>query len=189
MPMITISTPLLSLRLTSSMQHGALSNSYLEKVPEYREAKVNNGGLDPFSPKGQPHFELDFVCMFGSAFQWHYPIPKEGKYISVVVNLVRPVSEGGEVKLNSADPLVQPNINLKFFADDLDIIAMREGIWWTNDLLLKCDGFKDVVVDQYPWDMPLDSDKDMKRAVLDRSQTAFVSFAIVNAKWNEKKMT
>ncbi|PWN89503.1 alcohol oxidase [Acaromyces ingoldii] len=148
-------------------------DSYLEKVPEYREAKANNSGLDPFSPKGQPHFELDFVCMFGSAFQWHYPIPKEGNYTSVVVDLVRPVSEGGEVKLNSADPLVQPNINLNFFADDLDIIAMREGIRWTYDLLLKGDGFKDVVVDQYPWDMPLDSDKDMKRAVLDRSQTAF----------------
>jgi hypothetical protein len=42
-----------------------------------------------------------------------------------MVDLVRPVSEGGEVTLNSADPLEQPNINLNFFADDLDIIAMR----------------------------------------------------------------
>ncbi|KAF9108970.1 hypothetical protein BGX27_008172 [Mortierella sp. AM989] len=145
----------------------------LNQDPIYRKAKAGNGGLDPFSPKGQPHFELDFVCMFGSAFQWHYPVPKEGNYTSVVVDLVRPVSEGGEVTLNSADPLVQPNINLNFFANDLDIIAMREGIRWAYDLLLNGEGFKDIVVKEYPWDMPLDSDEEMKRAVLDRSQTAF----------------
>ncbi|KAH6699685.1 hypothetical protein BKA61DRAFT_213594 [Leptodontidium sp. MPI-SDFR-AT-0119] len=148
-------------------------DKYLEKDPAYVKAKAANGGLDPFSPQGQPHFELDFVCMFGSAFQWHFPTPKTGNYTSVVVDLVRPVSEGGEVTLNSADPLVQPNINLNFFADDLDIIAMREGIRFSYDVLLKGDGFKDIVVDEYPWDMPLYSDEEMKRAVLDRCQTAF----------------
>ncbi len=141
--------------------------------PIYRQAKISNGGVDPFQPHGRPHFELDFVCMFGSVFQWHFPVPKKGCYTSVVVDLVRTVSEAGEVTLNSADPLEQPNINLNFFANDLDIIAMREGIRWTYDLLLKGDGFKDIVVDEYPWDMPLDSDEEMKRAVLERSQTAF----------------
>lgn len=148
-------------------------DDYLEKDEEYRKAKAANGGKDPFSPYGQPHFELDFVCMFGSAFQWHYPVPKQGNYLTVVVDLVRPVSEPGEVTLNSADPLVQPNINLNFFANDLDIIAMREGIRFSYDVLTKGDGFKDLVVDEYPWEMPLDSDDEMKRAVLDRCQTAF----------------
>jgi choline dehydrogenase len=32
-----------------------------------------------------------------------------------MVDLVRPVSEGGEVTLNSADPLQQANINLNYF--------------------------------------------------------------------------
>jgi choline dehydrogenase len=148
-------------------------DKYLEKDPNYRKAKAANGGRDPFSPEGQPHFELDFVCMFGSAFQWHFPIPKTGNHITVVVDLVRPVSEDGEVTLNSADPLVQPNINLNFFADDLDIIAMREGIRFSYDVLTKGEGFKDVVVSEYPWEMPLHSDEEMKRAVLDRCQTAF----------------
>lgn len=148
-------------------------DDYLEKDEEYRKAKAANGGKDPFSPYGQPHFELDFVCMFGSAFQWHYPVPKQGNYLTVVVDLVRPISEPGEVTLNSADPLVQPNINLNFFANDLDIIAMREGIRFSYDVLTKGDGFKDLVVDEYPWEMPLDSDEEMKRAVLDRCQTAF----------------
>lgn len=148
-------------------------DKYLEKDATYRKAKAANGGKDPFSPGGQPHFELDFVCMFGSAFQWHYPPPKSGDHITVMVDLVRPVSEGGEVTLNSADPLEQPNINLNFFADDLDIIAMREGVRFTYDVLKHGDGFKDVVLDEYPWDMPLESDEEMKRAVLDRSQTSF----------------
>jgi choline dehydrogenase-like flavoprotein len=146
---------------------------YLMRDPLYRQAKTSNGDRDPFKPQGGPHFELDFVCMFGSAFQWHYPVPKEGCYTTVVIDLVRPVSETGEVTLNSADPLEQPNINLNFFANDLDIIAMREGIRWTYDLLLKGDGFKDIVVDKYPWDTPLDADEEMKLSVLERSQTAF----------------
>ncbi|OAA57509.1 glucose-methanol-choline (gmc) oxidoreductase [Niveomyces insectorum RCEF 264] len=148
-------------------------DTYLEKDPLYVRAKAANGGRDPFSPGGQPHFELDFVCMFGSAFQWHYPVPKEGSYLTVVVDLVRPVSAPGAVTLNSADPLVQPNINLNFFADDLDIVAMREGIRFSYDVLTKGEGFKDLVVAEYPWAMPLDSDEEMHRAVLDRCQTAF----------------
>jgi len=148
-------------------------DKYLEKVPEYRKAKAANGGRDPFSPGGQPHFELDFVAMFGSAFQWHYPVPKKGCYTSVVVDLVRPISDPGEVTLNSADPLVQPNINLNFFANDLDIIAMREGIRFSYDVLTKGEAFKDVVVAEFPWEMDLDNDEAMKRAVLDRCQTAF----------------
>ncbi|KIW26125.1 uncharacterized protein PV07_09250 [Cladophialophora immunda] len=148
-------------------------DKYLEKDPQYQKAKAANGGRDPFSPEGQPHFELDFVCMFGPAFQWHFPTPKHGNYITIVVDLVRPISDPGEVTLNSADPLVQPNINLNFFADDLDIIAMREGIRFTYDVLTKGDGFKDIVVKEYPWEMPLDDEKEMHRAVLDRCQTAF----------------
>ncbi|PWY71786.1 choline dehydrogenase [Aspergillus sclerotioniger CBS 115572] len=148
-------------------------DDYLEKDEKYRRAKAGNGGKDPFCPDGQPHFELDFVCMFGSAFQWHYPTPETGNYITIVVDLVRPVSEPGEVTLNSSDPLVQPNINLNFFANDLDIIAMREGIRFTYDVLTKGDGFKYLVECEYPWEMPLHSDSEMRRAVLDRCQTAF----------------
>ncbi|KAJ5620222.1 hypothetical protein N7510_004206 [Penicillium lagena] len=148
-------------------------DKYLEKSPEYRAAKASNNGLDPFCPYGQPHFELDFVCLFGSAFQWHYPTPNKGDYITVMVDLVRPVSEPGEVTLNSADPLQQPNINLNYFNNDLDIIAIREGIRYAYDVLKNGDGFKDIIVDEYPWEMPLHDDDLMKRTVLDRSQTSF----------------
>lgn len=148
-------------------------DKYLEKSPEYRAAKSANNGQDPFCPYGQPHFELDFLPLFGSAFQWHYPHPKKGSYMTVMVDLVRPVSEGGEVLLRSADPLEQANINLNYFNNDLDIIAIREGIRFAYDVLKNGEGFKDIVEDEYPWDMPLDDDEAMKRAVLDRSQTSF----------------
>lgn len=94
-------------------------DEYLENDPDYQKAKKANGGKDPFSPEGQPHFELDFVCLWGSAFQWHFPPPPEGEHTTAVVDLVRPISGPGEVTLKSADPLEQPYINLKFFADDL----------------------------------------------------------------------
>ncbi|KAJ5676032.1 hypothetical protein N7462_008929 [Penicillium macrosclerotiorum] len=148
-------------------------DDYLEKVPEYKRAKASNDGKDPFSPLGQPHFELDFVCLFGSAFQWHYPTPKKGSYMTVMVDLVRPISDPGEVTLNSADPLQQANINLNYFNNDLDIIAIREGIRFSYDVLKHGDGFQDIILDEYPWEMPLDDDELMKRTVLDRSQTSF----------------
>lgn len=145
----------------------------LNRYESYRQAKAANGGLDPFGPAGQPHFELDFVGIFSTAFQWHYPVPKQGSYMTVIVDLLRPVSEGGEVILNSTNPLVQPYINLNFFASDLDILAMREGVRWTYDILMNGQGFKDLVVGEYPWEMPLNSDEAMNKAVLERSQTGF----------------
>lgn len=148
-------------------------DKYLEKSPEYRERKASNDNKDPFCPYGQPHFELDFIPLFGSAFQWHFPHPNKGSYMTVMVDLVRPVSEGGTVTLNSADPLQQANINLNYFNDDLDIIAVREGIRFSYDVLKNGPGFKDIVEDEYPWDMPLDDDEAMKRTVLDRCQTSF----------------
>ena len=36
-------------------------DKYLEKSKEYMEYKKTNGGVDPFGPGGQPHFEVDFV--------------------------------------------------------------------------------------------------------------------------------
>lgn len=35
------------------------------------------------------------------------------------------------------------------------------------------EGFKDIVVDDFPFEMPLHDDELMKRTVLDRSQTSF----------------
>ena len=96
--------------------------------------------------------------------------------MTVIVDLLRPVSEGGQVTLNSANPLVDPNINLNFFGNDLDILAMREGVRWTYDVLMNGQGFKDIVVGEYPWDMPLQSDEAMNKAVLERSQTGFREF-------------
>lgn len=36
-------------------------DDYLETSKEYVEYKRKNGGVDPFGPGGQPHFEIDFV--------------------------------------------------------------------------------------------------------------------------------
>jgi choline dehydrogenase len=144
----------------------------LNRYAAYRQAKDANGGLDPFGPGGQPHFELDFVPMFSSAFQWHFPTPPKGSSVTVIVDLLRPLSTG-EVKLNSTDPLEQADINLNFFGNDLDILAMREGVRWTHDMLTNGEGIKDIVVGDYPWEMPIHSDEAMNKAVLERSQTGF----------------
>ncbi|PYI09640.1 oxidoreductase [Aspergillus sclerotiicarbonarius CBS 121057] len=126
-------------------------DSHLERYKEYREAKAQNGGLDPFGPEGQPHFEVDFVPMFSDAFQWHFLIPPEGDWLTVIVDLLRPLSRNGE----------------------LDILALREGVRFVDDILMTGDGMKDIIGEDYPWPMPRHSDEAMNRAILERSQIGY----------------
>lgn len=111
--------------------------------------------------------------MFCDAFQWHFPTPPEGNWFTVIVDLLRPVSKPGEVKLNSTNPLEQPFVNLNFFASDLDLLAMREGVRRIDDILKTGDGIKDIILEDYPWAMPRSSDEAMNKAILERSQTGF----------------
>ena len=111
--------------------------------------------------------------MFCNAFQWHIPTPLQGDYFTVIVDLLRPVSPGGEVRLRSADYTVQPYINLNFFADDLDLIVLREGVRFVDDIIMNGDGMKDLIGQDYPWPMPRASDEAMNKTILERSQTGF----------------
>lgn len=145
----------------------------LERDEEYRAAKKANGGLDPFGPGGQPHFEIDFVPMFSDAFQWHIPCPPEGDWLTVIVDLLRPMSKIGRVTLNSTDPLEQPNVNINFFENRLDLIALREGVRWVDDVLMNGEGMKDLIGEDYPWPMPRHSNAAMETMIKERSQTGF----------------
>lgn len=111
--------------------------------------------------------------MFADAFQWHIPTPPTGSYITVIVDLLRPLSRNGFVKLNSTNPLEQPFININFFSNDLDLIAMREGCRMVDDILTTGEGMKDIIGEDYPWPMPRHSDEAMNKAILERSQTGF----------------
>ncbi|KAK7432076.1 hypothetical protein QQZ08_001366 [Neonectria magnoliae] len=133
-------------------------DKYLEKSPEYVAFKESNGGIDPFGPAAQPHFETDFVPMFCDAFQWHIPTPPEGDYMTVIVDLLRPLSKNETVTLNSANPLDQANININFFSNDLDLVAMRQGVRFVDHIILNGDGMKDFVEEDYPWATPRTSD-------------------------------
>ncbi|KAJ5503651.1 Glucose-methanol-choline oxidoreductase [Penicillium fimorum] len=137
----------------------------LEGHEMYRKARTNNGGKDPFGPGGQPHFEIDFI--------WHFDIPPEGDWLTVVVDLLHPQSKGGHVRLNSIDPREQPEINLNYFTDELDILALREGVRFVDDILMNGDGMKEIIAEDFPWPMPRESDEEMDRLILDRAQTGY----------------
>lgn len=145
----------------------------LNKIAKYREYKEANGGVDPFGPKGQPHFEVDFVPLFADAFQWHFPTPPTGNYLTVIVDLMRPLSRSGEVKLNSTDPFQQPYINLDFFREELDLICLREGVRYIDDILTTGEGMKDIIEGDYPWPLDRMSDEVMDREIMERFQTGF----------------
>lgn len=145
----------------------------LEKIPEYVAAKKANGGRDPFGPGGQPHFEIDFVPMFSDAFQWHFPCPPDGDYLTVIVDLLRPQSRGGVVTLQSTDPLAQPRVDLNFLDDYLDIVALREGVRFVDNVLMNGAGMKDLIREDYPWPMPRHSNEAMDQQIKERMQTGF----------------
>ncbi|KAL2824251.1 hypothetical protein BDW59DRAFT_172986 [Aspergillus cavernicola] len=145
----------------------------LLKIREYFKAKEANGGKDPFGPANQPHFEIDFVPMFSDAFQWHFPVPKEGNWLTVIVDLLRPISKPGYVKLRSTNPLEVPFININFLENQLDVVALREGVRFVDDIILHGDGMKDLVSEDHPWPMPRNSDEAMNKLILERSQTWF----------------
>lgn len=151
-------------------------DEYLEKTPEYVAAKKANGGLDPFGPGGQPHFEIDFVPMFSDAFQWHIPTPPQGDYLTIIVDLLRPLSKTGVVTLNSTDPLEQPKIDLNFLNNHLDIVALREGTRFVDDMIMNGEGMKDIIEGDYPWPMPRNSDEAMDTMIKERFQTGFRKF-------------
>ncbi|KAI9727070.1 MAG: hypothetical protein M1834_008538 [Cirrosporium novae-zelandiae] len=148
-------------------------DKYLQTSKEYVAYKKAHGDIDPFGPSGQPHFEIDFVPMFSDAFQWHIPTPPTGDYLTILVDLVRPLSRNGTVTLNSTNPLDQPHINLNFFSNDLDLVALREGVRFVDEILTQGEGMKDLIGEDYPWPMPRHSDEAMKTAILERSQTGF----------------
>jgi choline dehydrogenase len=104
--------------------------------------------------------------MFADAFQWHIPTPQSGDWVTIIVDLLRPLSQNGFVKLNSTDPLEQPFINLNFFSNDLDLIAMREGCRMVDDMLMTGKGMKDIIGEDYPWPMPRTSDEAMIKTIL-----------------------
>lgn len=148
-------------------------DEWLEQDPEYAALKKANGGVDPFGPGGQPHFEIDFVPMFSDAFQWHIPCPPEGDWLTVIVDLLRPLSRSGTVTLLSRDPLEQPKVDINFFENRLDLVALRQGVRYVDDVLLNGDGMKDIIGEDYPWPMPRQSDAAMETMIKERSQTGF----------------
>jgi choline dehydrogenase len=104
-----------------------------------------------------------------------------GDYLTVIVDLMRPLSRNGVVQLTTTDPRVQPYINLNFFSHDLDLIALREGVRMIDDIVMCGDGIKDLLDwgsdsaggADYPWPLPRDSDEAMITQILERSQTGF----------------
>lgn len=114
--------------------------------------------------------------MFCDAFQWHFPTPREGDYFTVIVDLLRPLSQNGTVKLNSTNPLEQPDININFFSNELDLVALREGVRFVDDIIMNGEGMRDIIESDFPWPMPRTSDEGMIKMILERSQTGFRTF-------------
>ncbi|KAJ5084083.1 hypothetical protein NUU61_008662 [Penicillium alfredii] len=84
----------------------------------------------------------------------HFPVPPEGDWLTIIADL-------------------QPYVNLNDFSNELDILALKDGVRFIDDILMNGEGMKYIIGEDYPWPMPRDSDEEMDRVILDRSQTGF----------------
>ncbi|KAI0479367.1 GMC oxidoreductase-domain-containing protein [Xylariaceae sp. FL0804] len=92
-----------------------------------------------------------------------------GDYMTVIVDLLRPLSRSGVVAL--------------YFKNGLDLLAMREGVRGIYDLVVNGEGMHDLVTgeypwpmpvtSEYPWPMPVTSEEALDPQILRRSQTGF----------------
>ncbi|KAF7953584.1 uncharacterized protein EAE97_000983 [Botrytis byssoidea] len=142
-------------------------------ISAYRKNKSGPYSSGLLELVGLPRIDEYLATSKDDAFQWHIPTPPAGSWLTVIVDLLRPLSRNGYVKLNSTNPLEQPIINLNFFSNDLDLVALREGCRYVDDILMNGDGMKDIIGEDYPWPMPRNSDEAMNKMILERSQTGF----------------
>ncbi|KAJ9216330.1 CAZyme family AA3 [Paecilomyces variotii] len=143
----------------------------LETCKEWRHARESIRA-DPLGPGGQPHLEFDFLPCFAKPFQPHIPSPETGGHLTVVVSLLRPQSRG-TVKLRSGNAADQPEICLNYLSDPVDIIGLREGIRFIDEVLLKGDETKELIIGEYPNPLPRESDEEMGRAIHERVTTGY----------------
>ena len=109
---------------------------------------------------------------FAKPFVPHIERPDKGDFLTVVVDLLRPLSRG-RVSLKSTDPLDQPAINENFCAHPLDIVGLREGLRFTDELLRRGEGTKQIMGEDYPDPLPLGSDEGMHDMILSRVTTGY----------------
>jgi choline dehydrogenase-like flavoprotein len=149
----------------------ARTDDRFKKCKEWREEEGKRGH-DPLGPQGQPHFEFDFLvrifssallffpCLtrllifmkqpcFASPFFPHVPEPDSGSYMTIVVSLLRPLSRGS-LTLKSANALEFPLINMNYLDHPIDAVALREGVRFVDEIVLRGDGMKDIIVGEYP---------------------------------------
>ena len=110
--------------------------------------------------------------MFAHPFHPHMPIPQEGDYLDVVVDLLRPQSRG-YVKLRSADALDYPIINFNYLDHPLDVVGLREGVRFIDEIILRGEGLKDLVEVEYPSPVPRDDDEAMDKWIHERVSTGY----------------
>lgn len=66
-----------------------------------------------------------------------------------------------------------PDIHLSLLADDLNIVAVREGVRFIDEVIWKGNDIKNVVLEDYPVAVRRDSDDAMRKFIVDRVSTGY----------------
>ncbi|KAF8573834.1 GMC oxidoreductase [Ramaria rubella] len=97
-----------------------------------------------------------------------------GDYMTIVTGILRPLSRG-TVGLRSSQPTEQPEINLNFFAEEVDLVAVREAGRFVREIVEHGEGMRDYVIEPYPADLrDLDGDNEAaKKLIFKRCSTGY----------------
>ena len=126
----------------------------LKDEPLWQDAqKQARPGRDPMGlTKSQPHIEFFTTELYGGPKQYEdYPINKDGAF-AMITELFSPRSKG-DVTIKSIDPSENPVVDCNYFADELDLLVMAEGVRFGNEIVMQGAGTKDIVKGSWPADL------------------------------------
>lgn len=170
----------------------ARAEDKIETCQEWKD-EFDKRGHDPLGPKNQPYCEFDFLVrksslsvqniiyghqlttkqpVFASPFFPHVEEPQDGDFLTAVVSLLRPLSRSS-LTLRSANANDYPVIKFNYLDHPLDVVALREGVRFVDQVILHGDGIRDQVKAEYPKPVPRDDNRAMEDWVHERVSSGY----------------
>ena len=107
-------------------------------------------GRDPMQlTESQPNMEFFHTICYGGPPEYT-DFPKEGQYAFAMCCFLCGMQSRGEVKLKSANPRENTDVDHKYMSDKRDLLMMSEGVRFANELVMEGEGTKDLIKGAWP---------------------------------------
>ena len=107
-------------------------------------------GRDPMGlTPAQPNIEIFMTECYGGPKKFADIPGQNESAFSIIPELFAPKSRGS-VRIKSADPFENPIVDHNYLADPLDVLVLSEACRFSNEIVMKGAGTKDIVKGSWP---------------------------------------